>query len=153
VRPEAGRRAWRVAAALGLAGAGVAAFWAVRSALAPPEGPVPVPWDRVRCVRCGMLVGAPAFAGQIHADGRIQHFDDPGCLLLYAHEHTLEDATSYFRHRTEDRWLAGDEARFVPVPSSPMGYDLGADDAAASALSYEAALARVLERERARRSP
>jgi hypothetical protein len=34
-----------------------------------------------------------------------------------------------------------------------MGYDLGADDAAASALSYEAALARVLERERARRSP
>lgn len=96
----------------------------------PPDGPVAVDWDGTRCARCGMLVSDPAFAAQRHdEDGSVAHYDDPGCLLADLAENgeaTLHAA--WLHHLREDRWIALDEARFVRVPHSPMGYDLGAVD-------------------------
>jgi hypothetical protein len=131
-----------VAAAVALAlGAGlVFALW---RAAAPPAGPVEVPWDRVACARCRMLVSDPRFAGQLHQAGHVLFFDDPGCLLLHAGEHPAPEAERWFRDHEADRWLAGAEARFVRVAESPMGYGLAARPASAApdALTAEAALA------------
>jgi hypothetical protein len=139
-----------VVAALLLAGA-LGVFALVRTGQTPPTGPVPVPFDRVRCARCGMLVSDPGFAGQIQtSDGQVLYFDDPGCVLLHAHEHSPEELTLYFRHMTEDRWLTVDEVRFVPAESTPMEYGLGA---AMRGITPDEAVAEVLKRERARRSP
>ena len=147
-----GRR--RIAIA-GLAVAAALLFCAVRSTQAPPAGPVAVPWDQVRCARCGMLVSERGFAAQLHmGDGGILHFDDPGCLLLHEHESAPEDARAYFREMHGDAWLSRAEAGFVPAETTPMGYGLGAvERSTAGALSPEAALAHALARERARRSP
>ena len=102
-----------------------------------------------------MLVSDARFAGQIHSpDGEVLHFDDPGCVLLHAHGTPREDLILYFHHVTEDRWLTGDEARFAPTEATPMEYGLGAVNAEApGALSRADAVAQVLTRERARRSP
>ena len=150
-----GRRTRSAVAALLVVTAALGVFWLVRTALTPLGGPVPVPLDRVRCVRCGMLVSDLGFAGQIHtADGEVLHFDDPGCLLLHAHDQASEDLTLYFHHATEDRWLTGDEVRFAPAEATPMAYGLGAvGEESAGTLDREAALAQVLALDGTRRGP
>lgn len=147
-----GRRRMAIA---GLAVAAALLFWAVRSTQAPPEGPVAVPWDQVRCTRCGMLVSERGFAAQLHTgDGEILHFDDPGCLLLHEHAHAPEATRVYFQEMRGDAWLTRAEAGFIPAETTPMGYGLGAvERTTADALSPEAALALALARERERRDP
>ena len=63
-------------------------------------------------------------------DGRVLFYDDPGCLLVHdpaergelAHAHAV-----YFRHAHEPRWLAFDEAGFVPAETpTPMDFGLAA---------------------------
>lgn len=132
--------------------AGVLA-WLVLQERALPDAPAPVAWDRVRCARCRMLVGEPAFAAQLHTrGGAVLHFDDPGCLLLHVHQQRPEIHRTWFHHLDEDRWISGDAVRFVAAGPTPMGYGLGAADAGASpSLSQDAATERVLERERRRR--
>lgn len=146
---ERARRAsgWLLAAAL----AGALA-WALLASQRRPQGPVPVAWDRVACARCSMLVSEPGFAAQLLlASGEVLQFDDPGCLLLWQHEHAPEGAVAWFHHRDEDRWLDGRDVRFVPVESSPMGYGLAAVDAGRDGLGRAEALDRVLDLEAARR--
>ena len=130
-------------------------LWAVRSTQAPSTGPVAVPWDQVRCARCGMLVSERGFAAQLHtADGEILHFDDPGCLLLHEHETAPEATRSYFQEIRGNTWLPRSKTGFVRAEITPMGYGLGAvERTAADALSPEAALAHALALEQGRRSP
>ena len=96
----------------------------------------------------------PSFAAQIRTrDGRVLHFDDPGCLLLAVDGGDLDPAAVYFHHRREERWIERREVGFVPVPTSPMGYGLAAvDRASPGALSPAQALDRARARETARRS-
>lgn len=124
-----GRRGTRRLALAGAAvAAGVAALalvvtWAGR----PPTGPVEVPWDAAVCAHCRMLVGDPAFAAQLHTEaGEVRFFDDPGCLLLHLHDAHPAVHGTWVHHLREDRWVALDEARFVEVERTPMGYGYGA---------------------------
>lgn len=133
---------------LGAAGAlAVAVAAAVLVSGRPPEGPVAVDWDGARCARCGMLVSEPSFAGQLHLeDGSVQHFDDPGCLLLQRQDlDASEIHAAWLHHVEEERWIRLERSAFVPVSHSPMGYGLGAVEAGSEpgALSPEEALARL----------
>ena len=112
----------------------------------PPAGPVDIAWDREPCAQCRMLIGDPAFAAQIQTtDGRILDFDDPGCLLKYEAERKPAVRATYFRQVNAAGWLPGDRVAFLPVPHSPMGYDLGAVPLGTpGAISIDEARARVL---------
>lgn len=120
------RRALKVLAGAAVVAIVVAA--AIRlNKVTVPEGPVPIVWDREVCAHCSMHIGERAFAAQLQLkDGRIDNFDDPGCLFEFLSEDKQPVHAIYFRDHAADRWLARDEARFVPVESSPMGYGIGA---------------------------
>ena len=95
-----------------------------------PDGPAPVAWDREACAHCRMHVGEPAFAAQLQlTDGRVLHFDDPGCLLRYEAEARPQVHAAWFHHVREDRWIPGARVAFVSVQPTPMGYGAGAVDA------------------------
>ena len=138
-----------------LAGA-VAALIALLAALhwaqSPPDGPMDPTWSRTPCSRCGMLVGDPAFAAQLHTRaGDVRFFDDAGCLLLYAAEHPGDEAAAWFHHLRDARWIPADQTGFVPAEGTPMGYGLGAVDASEpGAISRAAALAEAQRKEAAR---
>lgn len=153
-RGRAGRALALAVAAL-LLGAFVAL--AVLWSTSPPEGPVAVDWDGVRCARCGMLVSDPSFAAQLHRrDGAVRHYDDPGCALAdLANLPPSELHAVWLHHHREDRWIPFEEAAFVRVPHSPMGYRLGAVDAGGSGEAFGLERARELVRSHrpARRGP
>lgn len=110
-----------------------------------PEGPEAVAWDREACTHCHMHVGEPAFAAQLQTqDGRVENFDDPGCLLQYLDAERPEIHALWFHHLREDRWIRGDRVAFVEASPTPMGHGLGAVDGnAPGAISLEQAMARV----------
>src|SRR5687767_12168626 len=94
-------------------------------ACAPPDGPVPVAFDRTPCTHCRMLVSDPRFAAQIQTeDGEVLDFDDPGCLLQWRSEHRTALRAVWFHHLHEDRWLAEARTAFLAVEESPMGFRL-----------------------------
>lgn len=129
------------------------AVWAIVTSSAPPDGPVPVAWDATRCARCGMLVSEPGFAAQLHLrDGRVLHFDDPGCLLVHRHTEGLDAAAAWFHHHDQDRWLPGDRVAFERVETSPMGFGLAARERGEpnADLDLAAATALALARDRSR---
>jgi hypothetical protein len=97
-----------------------------------------------------MTVGDPHFAAQLQTqEGQVLNFDDPGCLLRYLAAERPRVHALYFHHLTQDRWLAGSQVGFVPVPHSPMGYRLGAVEAKqAGALGLEAAQSRLADQGR-----
>lgn len=129
--------------------AGVAAFvgFNVLASSSPPDGPVDVVWDREACALCGMHIGEPAFAVQVHLrDGKVLSYDDPGCAMRHVASRGLDVYRMWFHHVHEDRWIPGDRVAFVETPTSPMGYRLGAVDAGTpKAISYREALDRVME--------
>jgi hypothetical protein len=92
-----------------------------------------------------MLIGEAAFAAQLQAqDGQVFDFDDPGCLLRFEAEREPAVHARWFHHLREERWLSGDEAAFVDVKPTPMGYGLGAVEAGTpGALPLDAARRRV----------
>ena len=150
MREERGPGRW-IAALLAL-GIVVLLGWALRQAQSPPREPVPVAWDRIACARCGMLVGDPAFAAQLHTPEGVLHFDDPGCLLLELGEDGREARAAWFHAHGGERWIPMERVRFRPVPASPMGYGLGAGGGETLPLSMAQALERAREREARRRS-
>jgi len=113
-----------------------------------PSGPEPIAFDREACAHCHMLISDPSFAAQLQtADGEIFNFDDPGCLLRWRAEHVQSVRAVWFHHLRDERWLPEAEVAFVPVARTPMGYGLGAVDAATpGALSRAQAEARVAAR-------
>ena len=112
-----------------------------------PSAPVPIVWDREACAECRMHIGEPRFAAQLQTqEGSVLNFDDPGCLLRYLSTQRQDIHAIYFHHLREDRWLTRKAVGFVPVEASPMGYNLGAVEAAADgALSFETAQAQVAQ--------
>ncbi len=125
---------------------------AFRFAQSPPDGPIDPTWSRTPCARCGMLVGEPAFAAQLHTtSGDVRFFDDAGCLLLYAAEHSGDEAAVWFHHRREARWIPAARAGFESTEGTPMNYGLAAVDAAEpGAISRAEALGQAQRREASR---
>lgn len=138
-----GRWAW-LAAVLGLGFLAAAGLVLFRLA-APSSGPVDVPWDRVGCAHCRMLVSDARFAGQLHTRaGEVLFFDDPGCLLL--HRAGRDDpGTAFFHDSRAERWLSEEQVGFVPAAETPMDYGFAAVERAAvpTALSAAQALAAI----------
>lgn len=150
----ADRRAHSRLGPLLVAGALLAALvLALRWAQSPPVGPVEPSWSRTPCAHCGMLVGDPAHAAQLHTPaGEVRFFDDAGCLLLYAAEHPDEAGSAWFHHFREPRWIPEADAGFLAAEGTPMSYGLGAVDAGEpGARSRVDALADVQRLEAARR--
>jgi hypothetical protein len=121
-------------------------LWAIVGSRTTPKGPVPVAWDRQPCAHCGMLLGEPAFAVQLHtAEGDVLFFDDPGCYFSYRAGHMTVVHAAWFHDLQQDRWRPESAVGFLPVATSPMGWGLGAVEAGtAGALSVDAARALVL---------
>jgi copper chaperone NosL len=117
------------------------------AACGAPEGVAPIVWDREACAHCRMLIGEPRFAAQLQTgDGRVESFDDPGCLLARLPEAGPVRAL-WFHSVREDRWIPGDAVAFEAVPRTPMGYGLGAVDAGTpGAIPLAEAQARVAAR-------
>ena len=134
-----------------LAGVGVLVvadivLWAIVGSRTPPTGPVPIAWDRQPCAHCGMLLGEPAFAVQLHTTkGDVLFFDDPGCYFSYRAGHVVAVHAAWFHDLRQDRWWPESTVGFLPVATSPMGWGLGSVEATtAGALSVDAARALVL---------
>lgn len=122
---------WVWVAVAGVAFVGLVAFAVVRLQ-ALPEGPQPVAWDKEPCGHCRMHVSEPPFAAQlITTDGRVFHYDDPGCLFRHVVAERPPVHQTWFHDHEADRWIDGNSARFVEVEMSPMGYLRGAVDASA----------------------
>lgn len=137
---------WGVAAVAAVVIAALGALLA--RAQQAPSGVEPVAWDRAACAHCRMHVGDPRFAAQLQTEeGDVLNFDDPGCLLRYAHERRPRVRAMYFHDVRVGRWWARDEVGFVPMAPTPMGYGIAATRRGApGAMSYEEAFARVTAR-------
>lgn len=115
-----------------LSAAGAAAFLGAVALAAValqrrPEGPVIPIWDREACAHCHMHVGEPGFAAQLQTkDGRVHHYDDPGCLLLDMERLGAGPEDAWFHHASEERWLPGAQAAFASTSPTPMGYGVAA---------------------------
>lgn len=113
-----------------------------------PEGAVPVVWDAEVCAHCKMHVGDPRFAAQLQTEGGdVLNFDDPGCLFDYLSDHPTAVHALYFRNYEADGWLSSDDAAFLPIEDSPMGYGIRAvPSSTADAHDMDWAKARVMDR-------
>jgi hypothetical protein len=138
--------------AVGLAcGALVLGLWRLAS---PPTGAVEPAWDRVACARCHMLVSDPRFAVQLHTQaGEVRFYDDPGCALLARAEAGEAPAALYFHDFEGAAWLAEQDARFVPVSETPMGYGFAARAAGAAGDAIDAAAVLTQLGQRAKGAP
>ena len=123
----------------------------------PPSGPVEPVWDRDACERCRMTLSDPRFAAQIRMahDGRVRHFDDLGCALLWLDEERAggREAREFFVHDTDgEGWLEADRAAFRSGQHTPMGFGFGASSGSPEGATLEevAAAVRRMEDERRR---
>ena len=121
--------------------------WAVFASGRLPDGPVELVWDKAACAACGMHVGEPGFAAQlITQDGRVQAFDDPGCLFLHL-DQVGDVHAIWFRHVREPRWIAADRVAFADAEVTPMGFGLAAVDAGSpDTIGFDAARQRCVAR-------
>jgi hypothetical protein len=96
-----------------------------------------------------MAIGDRRFAAQLQTkDGAIFDFDDPGCLVIFESQVHPRIHAEYFRSAVSDAWIDGEDVAFVPVPETPMGFDLGAVRAGtAGSVARAEAAARILARE------
>lgn len=132
---------------LAIIGAAFAAWYVLRPAEADPFAPREIVWGKQVCDRCGMHISEPGFAAQLHtSSGQVLLFDDPGCLFNHEPEISEPIARRYYHHTREAAWLSEEQAGFVEVMHSPMGYNLGA-----VARSEEGAMTPDEARERAAR--
>jgi hypothetical protein len=100
-----------------------------------------------------MTLGDRRYAAQIRleSDGRVRHFDDLGCALLWLEEQrsTGDGAREFFVRDIEgDAWLSAEGARYRTDQRTPMGYGFGAiRDGGADTLTLGQVLEAVTERE------
>ncbi len=113
-----------------------------------PSEPLEVAWNKDSCAECGMNVSERPFAAQLQtAGGEILSFNDPGCLFQYLSKMEPKIHAIYFHHAREDRWLPQDQAAFIKLGPSPMGYNLAAVDAdTPESISLDDATQQVMSR-------
>lgn len=90
--------------------------------------PVPLVLDEDACSFCRMAISQRELAAEaVTRGGRVERFDDIGCLLDWRHEHEVPDGTAFFvvDFETGD-WLDATEAVYLrsrAIPT-PMGSGL-----------------------------
>lgn len=99
---------WPLLGAALLLGAGTLAI-----AMTGPEAaklPVPVAYERDQCAQCSMTIHQPGFVAEaMGADGKIQKFDDIGCLLKWLPR----------KGKMPEAWVQDhDSGGFVPITSA-----------------------------------
>jgi len=105
--------------------------------------PVPIAWNEDICSHCRMAISQPELAAEaVGTAGRVEMFDDIGCLVEWLREPDApEGLTPFVTDRPTGEWLRADEAVFVQSPElpTPMGYGLAAfaDREAARSLARE----------------
>jgi hypothetical protein len=107
--------------------------------------PVEPVWGKQACASCTMLVSDPRFAAQAstHEGARV-HFDDPGCLAAWLHDHA-DTAQHAWVRGAAGTWIDARTARYTAGQRSPMGYGFAVAEAGEAAWSD-------VEAEAARRS-
>lgn len=108
----------------------------------PPE-PAPILLDEDACSYCRMAISERRYAAElVTREGRVERFDDAGCLAAWLREHGRPEGAAAFvtDYRTGD-WLAAEAATYVASPALPTPMRSGlaafADRAAAEAAAAE----------------
>ncbi|MCP3984535.1 MAG: hypothetical protein GY723_09095, partial [bacterium] len=72
----------------------------------PTTGPIEPAWDRDACNHCRMTLSDRRFATQIRSasDGKVRHFDDPGCAALWSGKNGSPDDEIWVRDADGDGW-------------------------------------------------
>lgn len=90
--------------------------------------PVPLVLDEDACSFCRMAISQREFAAEaVTTSGRVERFDDIGCLLDWRREREIPEGTAFFvvdSHNGE--WLDAEEAAYLrsrAIPT-PMGSGL-----------------------------
>lgn len=103
-------------------------------------GPAEVRWDRETCTRCAMAVSDRHHAAQVRggpagARTRVYKFDDIGCAVIWLDQQAWRDEPHteiwVTDHRT-GQWIDARTATYVTGRVTPMGYGLGAQQAASA---------------------
>lgn len=102
--------------------------------------PVPVHLNEDICSECRMAVSQLPFAAEVvSTSGRVDYFDDVGCLLIWLRAHPLRvSQAAYVADHGTGAWVDVTAATYVHAPSvsTPMGFGLlafGSSNAAAEA--------------------
>ena len=79
--------------------------------------------DRTACARCKMLISDLRFAAALKTD-RYFIFDDIGCMLAYASNHTDTSTDLWVRDYAAQKWLRSQDATFYfdEHKRTPMSY-------------------------------
>jgi copper chaperone NosL len=97
----------------------------------PPE-PVPIVLHEDACSHCRMAISQREYAAElVTPQGRVERFDDAGCLAAWLREHGRpEGAALFVVDYATGEWLAAEDATYVvsPVLPTPMGSGLAAFD-------------------------
>ena len=113
----------------------LAALLCVTGCGEPATGPVPIAFGEDGCDGCRMIISeAPSAAQARFADGRVEKFDDIGCLAtrLAAGPEPLE---AWVTDAATAKWIDARTAHYVRSPGlkTPMGWGLAAFAARADA--------------------
>lgn len=113
----------------GLIGAGLVGYRQLPSE-SIETGEPSIQYGSENCARCRMLISNPKFAGAWRQkDGREEHFDDIGCMVLLDSERHLGVDTQYWVHDFDsEEWIDAITATYVQSAEihSPMNYGVAA---------------------------
>ena len=117
--------------------------------LKSPNGrPVTFKPAGVTCPQCHMPLKSLTDSTQlIFKDGRVEVFDDPGCMVLWMEEQKIDPSKVALWVYTRDthRWIDAKKAHYSQTDPTPMGYGFGAyEKSAAGRLSFEEMRMRML---------
>ncbi len=101
-------------------GAGIALAGLLACQDGRPE-PVEIPLNEASCSHCRMAVSEREFAAEVVApDGRVNYFDDIGCLAAWLREHQPPaEAGIYVVDFETGKWLNAESAYYVKSSRIP----------------------------------
>lgn len=112
-------------------------------------------WGSTTCTGCGAVIGAPRHAAQLQrADGTVQSFDDPGCLLRALAAAEERPRAIRFHGPGANEWIDASTAWFAKLPGHPTphgdGWSAFASFAAAQDAVAQAGSGEILPFDQAR---
>lgn len=141
--PRVVRRVSLTAAALAVVPVLAAALALAAACAGGPPEPEPIVLDEDACAYCRMAISQREFAAElVTRQGRVETFDDAGCLAAWLRAHGRpEGAAVFVADYRSGEWLPAEAATFVVSPAlpTPMRSGLGAfaGPAAAAAAAAE----------------
>ena len=94
------------------------------------SGDPQIRYGKEACTQCGMVISDDRFAAAIReSSSREYHFDDTGCMVVYARQSPPPAGAAYYvRDFAVGGWLDAPSGSYVHSPGikSPMAYDVAA---------------------------